>query len=183
MHRSEPARVSSLDEYTSGGMPDCFFWDRNVILLTFIHALVALWLAIYGLNSFILAFLYLHHRRTDAPPPPIDRSTLPTVTVQVPVYNEIHVIERVIDAVAALDYPHDRLDIQILDDSTDETTRLARERAALYRQRGIDVEVLRRPDRSGFKAGAIAWGLSQAQGEYVAIFDADFCPTLVVSQR
>ncbi len=145
-------------------------------LLTFIHALVAIWLAIYGLNSFVLAFLYLRHRRTIIPAPTIDRVALPTVTVQVPVYNERHVVERVIDRVAALDYPRDRLQIQILDDSTDETTHLARARAALHREQGVDVAVLRRPDRSGFKAGALAWGLSQARGEYVAIFDADFCP-------
>jgi cellulose synthase/poly-beta-1,6-N-acetylglucosamine synthase-like glycosyltransferase len=147
-----------------------------VTLLPFIHALIALWLAIYGLNSFILAFLYLRHRRAVTPSPPVDRTALPTVTVQVPVYNELHVVERLIDAVAALDYPRDRLHIQILDDSTDETTRSARARAALYREQGVDIAVLRRPDRRGFKAGALAWGLSQDRSEYVAIFDADFCP-------
>ncbi len=146
------------------------------MLLASIHALIVLWLAIYGLNSFVLAFLYLCHRRAVAPAPSIDRSALPPVTVQVPVYNELHVVERVIDSMAALDYPRDHLQIQILDDSTDETTRLARARAALHRERGIDIAVLRRPDRGGFKAGALAWGLSQASGEYVAIFDADFCP-------
>ncbi len=165
-------------------------------LLALIHALIALWLAIYGLNSFILAFLYLCHWREVTPTPALPhgrrkhrpptsplwgglergRAALPPVTVQVPVYNELHVVERVIDGVAALDYPHDRLQIQILDDSTDETTRLARARAALYREREVDIAVLRRPDRGDFKAGALAWGLSQASGEYVAIFDADFCP-------
>ena len=144
--------------------------------LAFIHALVVLWLAIYGLNSFILAFLYLRHRRAVVPTPSMDWSALPPVTVQVPVYNELHVVERAIDGVAALDYPRDRLQIQILDDSTDETTRLARARTALHRERGVDITVLRRPDRGGFKAGALAWGLAQARGEYVAIFDADFCP-------
>lgn len=145
-------------------------------LLTFVHALVSLWLAIYGLNSFILAFLYLRHRRAVVSASLVDRSTLPVVTVQVPVYNEFHVIERVVDAVAALDYPHDRLYIQILDDSTDETVQLAQVRAARYREQGINIAVLRRPDRRGFKAGALGWGLSQTSGEYVAIFDADFCP-------
>ena len=145
-------------------------------LLALIHALIVLCLAIYGLNSFVLAFLYLRHRRAVVPVPPIDRSVLPPVTVQVPVYNELHVVERVIDAVAGLDYPRDRLQIQVLDDSTDETTRLARARAALHRERGADIVVMRRPDRGGFKAGALAWGLSQADGEYIAIFDADFCP-------
>jgi cellulose synthase/poly-beta-1,6-N-acetylglucosamine synthase-like glycosyltransferase len=153
-----------------------------VTFLPFIHALTVLWLAVYGLNSFVLTFLYLRHRLVVVPTLPIDRSALPPVTVQVPLYNEFHVVERVIDAVAALDYPRDRLQIQILDDSTDETTRLARARMAFHRQRGVDIAVLRRPDRNGFKAGALAWGLSHAngeyaaKGEYVAIFDADFCP-------
>jgi cellulose synthase/poly-beta-1,6-N-acetylglucosamine synthase-like glycosyltransferase len=147
-----------------------------VTLLAIIHALIVLWLAIYGLNSFVLAFLYLRNRREVVPAPPVDRSTLPPVTVQVPVYNELHVVERAIDAVAALDYPRDRLQIHILDDSTDETTRLAYARAALHRDLGVDIAVLRRPDRGGFKAGALAWGLTQVSGEYVVIFDADFCP-------
>lgn len=147
------------------------------MLLALLHALIGLWLSIYGLNSFILAFLYLHHRR-DAPPTPPSphRSELPPVTVQVPVYNERHVIERVIDAVAALDYPRDRLQIQILDDSDDETTRLAHDRAAHHRTEGIDIQVLHRPERSGFKAGALSWGLARASGDYIAILDADFCP-------
>jgi len=147
-----------------------------VTLLALVHALIALCLAVYGLNSFILTFLYLRHRRATVPTPPSDHSSLPIVTVQAPVYNERHVVERVIDAVAALDYPRERLQIQILDDSTDDTTRLAHARAALHRERGIDIAVLRRPGRDGFKAGALAWGLSQAHGEYIAIFDADFCP-------
>ncbi|RLC60849.1 MAG: hypothetical protein DRI80_10095 [Chloroflexota bacterium] len=151
------------------------YWE-GMILLVLVHTLVAFWLAIYGLNSFILTFLYLRHRQAVVLTPSISWSTLPSVTVQVPVYNERHVVERVIDSVAALDYPRDRLQIQILDDSTDETTHLAQARAALYREQGIDIAVLRRPDRRGFKAGALAWGLSQARGEYVVIFDADFCP-------
>lgn len=182
-------------------------------LLAVAHALIALWLAVYGLNSFILVFLYLRHRRAAVPTPRVERSAhsdgapppskrtlivlpgrhsdsapppskgrhsdgapLPPVTVQVPIYNELHVVERVMDSVAALDYPRDRLQIQVLDDSTDGTTRLARARAALHRERGVDIAVLRRPDRDGFKAGALSWGLAEAGGEYVAVFDADFCP-------
>jgi cellulose synthase/poly-beta-1,6-N-acetylglucosamine synthase-like glycosyltransferase len=147
-----------------------------VTFLPFVHALIVLWLAVYGVNSLILAFLYLRCRRIGVPTPSIDPCALPPVTVQVPVYNEFHVVERVIDALAALDYPRDRLQIQILDDSTDETTRLACARATFHQERGVDVAVLRRPARDGFKAGALSWGLSRASGEYVAIFDADFCP-------
>ena len=144
---------------------------------TLIQILITIWLALYGLNAFVLLFLYLRHRRETHPTPSIAWEDLPHVTVQVPVYNELHVVERVIDHVAALDYPRDKLHIQILDDSTDETLWLSRGRAALHRERGVDVAVLRRPDRGGFKAGALNWGMSQTQSEFIAIFDADFCPS------
>jgi len=147
-----------------------------VRLLAVLHAVIALWLAAYGLNTIVLAALYLRHRREVPTPPQVDREALPPVTVQVPIFNERAVITRAIDAVAALDYPRDRLQIQILDDSTDDTTRLARQRAAFHRRRGVDIRVLRRSDRQGYKAGALAWGLERARGEYVAIFDADFRP-------
>jgi cellulose synthase/poly-beta-1,6-N-acetylglucosamine synthase-like glycosyltransferase len=157
-----------------------------MMVLAFIYAGIALWLAAYGLNALILALLYLRHAHHTndgfgGPLPPKGPLTtparsLPTVTVQVPVYNEQHVIHRAIDAVASLDYPRDRLQIQILDDSTDETTRLALLRAAFHRRKGVDIQVLRRADRHGFKAGALAWGLGQAKGDAIAIFDADFCP-------
>lgn len=144
--------------------------------LTLVYTITALWLAAYGLNAFILAFLYLRNRKRSSEPPPIELEALPTVTVQVPTYNERHVVARAIDAVAALDYPRDRLQIQLLDDSTDDTTDLARERAAFHRSRGLDISVLRRPEREGFKAGALSWGLARARGDFVAIFDADFRP-------
>ncbi len=98
------------------------------------------------------------------------------VTVQIPVYNERHVVRRAIDAAAGLDYPRNRLELQILDDSTDETTRLAEARAAFWRERGVNIRVLHRSERAGFKAGALAQGLQQARGEFIAVFGADFCP-------
>jgi len=147
-----------------------------VTLLAIAYTVIALWLAAYGLNAILLAVLYLRHRDEEPAAPLIDREGLPALTVQVPTYNEHQVIDRVIDAVAALDYPRDRLQIQILDDSTDGTTHLAHQRAAHHRDRGVDIEVVRRPDRQGFKAGALAWGLARARGEYIAIFDADFSP-------
>ena len=145
-------------------------------LLGLLYALITLWLALYGLHSWVLAVLYWRNGRRSPSAPRVDRSRLPSVTVQLPVYNELHVVERLIDAVAGLDYPRDRLQIQVLDDSTDETTRLAEARAAFHRERGVDIQVLRRPDRRGFKAGALAWGLAHARGEFVAVFDADFVP-------
>jgi cellulose synthase/poly-beta-1,6-N-acetylglucosamine synthase-like glycosyltransferase len=144
--------------------------------LTLVQSLITVWLALYGLHSFTLLFLYLRHRRETVPNPAVDWDDLPHVTVQVPVYNEMHVVERVIDHVTALDYPRDKLHIQILDDSTDDTLRLSSARAALYQERGVDIAVVLRPNRGGFKAGALKWGLSQTQSEFIVIFDADFCP-------
>jgi cellulose synthase/poly-beta-1,6-N-acetylglucosamine synthase-like glycosyltransferase len=103
-------------------------------------------------------------------------AALPRVTVQLPVYNERHVIERLIDRVAALSYPRDRLEIQVLDDSTDETVALASARVAHHRAHGLDIRHIRRADRKDFKAGALRHGLESAKGELVAIFDADFLP-------
>jgi cellulose synthase/poly-beta-1,6-N-acetylglucosamine synthase-like glycosyltransferase len=144
--------------------------------LALLQTLISVWLALYGLHAFILLFLYLRHRREALPTPSVDWEALPHVTVQVPVYNELHVVERVIDHVSALKYPHDKLHIQVLDDSTDETFWLSCGRAALHRERGVDIAVLQRPDRSGFKAGALRWGLTHTLSEFIAIFDADFCP-------
>ncbi len=103
-------------------------------------------------------------------------SPLPRVTVQLPVHNERHVIARLIRAVAAMDYPRELLEIQVLDDSTDSTRDIAEECAALMRGRGIDVRVLHRDARAGYKAGALGAGLAQAKGDLIAVFDADFVP-------
>ncbi|MFN3763243.1 MAG: glycosyltransferase family 2 protein [Anaerolineae bacterium] len=146
--------------------------------LAVLYALITLWLAAYGLHSWVLLVLYWWHRRRagDGVVPPISRADLPAVTVQLPLYNERYVVRRLIDAVASLDYPRDRLEIQVLDDSTDQTTAIAQARAAFWRERGVDIRVLHRSDRTGFKAGALAWGLRQARGELIAVLDADFCP-------
>ena len=134
----------------------------------------AVMLALYGINSLVLLVLYLRHRRRILPLPPL--ACTPPVTVQLPIYNERYVIERLIDTVAGLDYPRDRLQIQVLDDSTDDTTAIAQERAAYHRQRGADIAVIHRTERTEFKAGALAHGLRTATGEFVAVFDADFVP-------
>jgi len=167
-----------------------------VTFIIVLYVIAGVWLAVYGLNSLILAVLYLRHR-TPLPNLPITNlpitnlpitnlpitnlpiyqfTDFPTITLQLPIYNERHVIERLIDAVTALDWPHDRLQIQVLDDSDDETTILARARVEFHRQRGVDIELLRRPDRRGYKAGALVFGLTRARGEFIAIFDADFLP-------
>ncbi len=101
---------------------------------------------------------------------------LPVVTVQLPLFNERYVAQRLIDAVAALDWPRDRLEIQILDDSTDDTRALCHERALALRAEGLDIVHIHRSDRTGFKAGALQGGLERARGELIAVFDADFVP-------
>ncbi|MFN4147692.1 MAG: cellulose synthase family protein, partial [Runella sp.] len=103
-------------------------------------------------------------------------TALPKVTVQLPIYNERYVVERLLESVAALDYPREHLEIQILDDSTDETTALIASRLPHLRQQGLEFQHLRRTNREGFKAGALAYGLPKAKGELIAIFDADFVP-------
>lgn len=139
-----------------------------------IYSFAAVLLAIYGLNSLAMVILYLRHRREGNSTPPLTNA--PTVTVQLPIYNELYVVERLINAVARLDYPRDKLQIQVLDDSIDETTNLAQEIVNYHKAKGIDIELIHREERRGFKAGALQEALSQAKGEFIAIFDADFVP-------
>jgi cellulose synthase/poly-beta-1,6-N-acetylglucosamine synthase-like glycosyltransferase len=134
----------------------------------------AVLLTLYALNSWILTVLFLHHRKDASPPPQL--TSFPLITVQLPVFNEALVVERLIDAVARLDWPRDRLQIQVLDDSTDETTAIAQARVDFYRAQGINMELVHRADRRGFKAGALREALKSAIGEFIAIFDADFTP-------
>ena len=144
-------------------------------VLGIVYLIAALSLALYGANAVFLAVLYLRSRRDPAPRAP-EPENWPMVTVQLPIYNEFYVVKRLIDAVARLDYPRERLQVQVLDDSTDDTTRLARARVAHHRTRGLGIELVHRSNRVGFKAGALARGLETARGEFIAIFDADFVP-------
>ncbi|MCL4870872.1 MAG: glycosyltransferase [Anaerolineae bacterium] len=143
--------------------------------LSFIYFAAAAALSIYGLLGLFTLAVYWQHRQQQlpAPTPP---TVWPKVTVQLPVFNERYVVERLIDAAAALDYPPDRLQIQVLDDSTDETTTLAAARVTHHQQYGLNISLHHRANRQGYKAGALANGMTQANGEYIAIFDADFLP-------
>jgi cellulose synthase/poly-beta-1,6-N-acetylglucosamine synthase-like glycosyltransferase len=132
-------------------------------------------LAVYGIHRYALVFNYYKNRKHIAGPPP-EISVWPRVTVQLPIYNEKYVIERLVEAIAAFDYPRELLDIQVLDDSTDETQEVAANCVERYRQLGVPVSYIHRDNREGFKAGALQEGLKTAQGEFVAIFDADFIP-------
>ncbi len=143
--------------------------------LSMLYTVAAVLVAMYGANALLLAALYWRHRRE----PPLlaeEPAQWPLVTVQLPIFNELYVVRRIIDAAARLDYPRDRLQIQVLDDSTDETTLVGRTLVARWQARGLDIDLVHRDDRRGFKAGALANGLTTAKGDYVAIFDADFVP-------
>jgi cellulose synthase/poly-beta-1,6-N-acetylglucosamine synthase-like glycosyltransferase len=142
-----------------------------------LYVFALLGLAIYALHALILILLYLRHRRDSEPvPPAIPDASLPAVTVQVPLRNEQHVARRVLQAVGGLDWPRDRLEIQVLDDSDDETSGIVDREVARLRDAGLDVQVMRRAQPEGYKAGALAIGCDRARGEYLALFDADFKP-------
>jgi cellulose synthase/poly-beta-1,6-N-acetylglucosamine synthase-like glycosyltransferase len=134
-------------------------------------------LSLYGAHRYHLAWLYTRHKGRPWVAPWVDPAApVPFVTVQLPLYNERYVAERLLEATARIDWPRDRLEIQVLDDSTDNTVELVARTVSRLRALGHDIVHLRRPARSGFKAGALADGLRQARGELVAIFDADFVP-------
>src|SRR4029079_3136526 len=134
-------------------------------------------LAIYGWHRYYVVYLYMKNRDKapdTALPPPV--GGLPRVTIQLPIYNEMYVADRLIDTVCEMDYPRELLDIQVLDDSTDETTDIAELAVRRHAARGFNISYLHRVDRCGYKAGALEAGLKRAKGQFIAIFDADFIP-------
>jgi cellulose synthase/poly-beta-1,6-N-acetylglucosamine synthase-like glycosyltransferase len=133
-------------------------------------------LAIYGVHRYTLVYLYYKHRNNYQPDPPAYFEELPRITVQLPMYNEQFVIERLLEAICAMQYPSDKLEIQVLDDSTDETQQVAEQIVARYAALGHPIVYMHRTNRHGFKAGALDAGLKVAKGELIAIFDADFVP-------
>ncbi len=138
------------------------------------YLLLLAWMLLYSAHAVVLVIL---HRRTPPPAkPPQWPGELPLVAVQLPVYNEELVVERLIAAVGRLDWPRDRLLVQVLDDSTDRTTQLAERALAHLAEAGLQTQLLRRGERSGFKAGALAHGMAHTPAEFFAIFDADFVP-------
>lgn len=147
-----------------------FFTDL-VLYLYFFSLLI---LFTFGAHGFVMVYHYLKHRGKEAVLPPLERE--PEVTIQLPMYNEYYVVERIIEAVCSIEYPKDKLEIQVLDDSTDETVDVVASIVKRYQELGYDIKHIHRKDRSGFKAGALKHGLETARGEFVAIFDADFVP-------
>jgi len=147
----------------------------NNALWSACYLVVLIGLSAYGLHRYSIIFLFLKHRHV-VPKPAREFQDFPKVTVQLPVFNEYYVIRRLLEAVARLEYPKDRLQIQVLDDSTDETTDIAAAEVEKLKGRGFDVSLVHRVNREGFKAGALAEGLQEATGEFIFILDADFVP-------
>ncbi len=140
------------------------------------YFLVLFVLATYGLHRYWLVYDYYKYAR-NIPGPPPEVTRWPRVTVQLPIFNERYVIERLVEAVSRFDYPRELLDIQVLDDSVDETVQVARACVERFAAQGLPITYIHRSNREGYKAGALENGLKTAQGEFVAIFDADFIPS------
>lgn len=146
---------------------------QDYIIGLYFFSLVILF--VFGSSGFMMIYYYFKNRNKKLEQPPI-LSNYPDVTVQLPIYNEIYVVHRLLDSVTKLEYPHEHLEIQVIDDSNDETTIEIAKCVERYRQDGIDIKHIHRKNREGFKAGALKHGLKSARGEFIAIFDADFTP-------
>jgi cellulose synthase/poly-beta-1,6-N-acetylglucosamine synthase-like glycosyltransferase len=152
------------------------FEALQYLVLT-LYLLSILFIFAYSVSQVGLVVAYARKKKNISPlEKPLLLDRLPVVTVQLPVYNERYVIERLIDAVIAFDYPKDKLEIQLLDDSTDDTVDIIARKVAHYQSEGFDINHIRRTDRTGFKAGALAYGLTILRGEFITIFDSDFVP-------
>lgn len=146
--------------------------DQIVLIGYFVSLSI---LFIFGLHGFVM--MYYHRKYGHNNPVPKKHFDVePMVTIQLPLYNEMYVVERLINAVCQIDYPKEKMEIQVLDDSTDETTSIVAKLVESKKQLGFDISHIRRGSREGFKAGALKAGLKIAKGEFVAIFDADFIP-------
>jgi len=136
-----------------------------------------LFIFMFSIGQLHLTWHYLKSKKaTIEVIPEISTHDLPQVTIQLPIYNEKYVVKRLIESVAAFDYPLDKLEIQVLDDSNDETIQIIAEEVSKYSALGFDIKHIQRPERVGFKAGALEYGMNVAKGEFIAIFDADFTP-------
>jgi cellulose synthase/poly-beta-1,6-N-acetylglucosamine synthase-like glycosyltransferase len=146
---------------------------ENIIMIVYFVSLSIL----FGFGIHGLVLLYYYRKTHNQTLPNVALPDLaPMVTVQLPMFNEMFVVERLIKAVCEFDYPKDRFEIQVLDDSTDETVKIAKMAVEEYKKKGFDIQYIHRDNRQGYKAGALKYGLEIAKGEFVAIFDADFVP-------
>src|SRR5229473_1184287 len=169
---SQYIRQHFLDT-TFKGLYKANAFDMALLIPYFV---VLVLLAAYGMHRYTLVYLYYKKKKNKTREPVEKFSELPRVTVQLPIFNEQYVVDRLLQAVCRLEYPKDRLDIQVLDDSTDETVNVARGLVEHYAAQGHPVRYIHRTNRAGYKAGALHEGLKTAKGELVVIFDADFVP-------
>ncbi|MEY2720012.1 MAG: hypothetical protein RLZZ273_1378 [Bacteroidota bacterium] len=147
---------------------------EDILLAVYFLSLCVLFA--FGLHGLVMIYYYHKTQKVTHQEPAVDSNNLPVVTIQLPFYNELYVVDRLVEAVCEIDYPKDKLEIQLLDDSTDETVDISRSLAERFRTQGFDIKHIHRTNRQGFKAGALKEGLAAARGEFVAIFDADFIP-------
>src|SRR5499425_2587348 len=161
-----------LTDRTFTGIYHANAFDLAMMIPYFIVLVI---LAVYGLHRYWLVYEYYKYRR-NVPGPPPEAMNWPRVTVQLPIFNERYVIERLVEAIAKFDYPAQLLDVQVLDDSTDETQQVARACVERHAAEGMPITYIHRSNRAGFKAGALENGLKTSSGEFIAIFDADFIP-------
>ncbi len=160
-------------DQTFKGLYHWNWFDASMLLPYFA---VMILLSFYGIHRYTMCYQYFKYRKNYDPNPPKHFEDLPRVTVQLPIFNEQFVIDRLIEAVCAMEYPREKLEIQVLDDSTDETVQVASAIVDRYAALGHPIVYIHRTNRHGFKAGALDAGLKVAKGEFVAIFDADFVP-------
>ena len=173
------AHIGSIGQYwhklsdkTFTGIYHANFFDLAMMIPYFIVLFV---LAIYGLHRYWLVYDYYKYAK-NVPPPPPEVTAWPRVTIQLPIFNERYVIERLVEAISRFDYSHELLDVQVLDDSTDETQQVASNIVDQFAAQGLPITYIHRTNRQGYKAGALENGLKTSRGEFVAIFDADFIP-------
>ncbi|CAN5239826.1 glycosyltransferase family 2 protein [soil metagenome] len=145
------------------------------LIWTICYLSVLLGLSAYGIHRYFIIYLFLKHRKRPSVPM-AQFEELPIVTMQLPIFNEIYVVERLLKSVSELDYPREKLQIQVLDDSTDDTKELTKLAVERLQAKGLNVQLIHRTDRTGFKAGALEGGLASAEGDFVCILDADFVP-------
>ena len=163
-------------QYADQTFQGLYHWNPFDLALLLPYFAVMIILALYGIHRYTLCYLYFKYRKNYNPNAPKHFDELPRVTIQLPIYNEQFVIDRLIEAICAIDYPQDKLEIQVLDDSTDETQEVAASIVARYAALGHPIVYIHRTNRHGYKAGALDAGLNVASGEFIAIFDADFVP-------
>lgn len=163
-------------EYADKTFNGLYQWNWFDLSLLIPYFFVMIVLSVYGLHRYTMCYRYFKYKKNYDPNPKRLFDELPTVLIQLPMFNEQFVVERLVEAICAMEYPREKLEIQVLDDSTDESQQVAREVVERYAAKGHPIVYIHRTNRHGFKAGALDEGLKVTKSEFVAIFDADFMP-------